>query len=180
MTHDAHRHNIQHFVAGVGNRSTKFNRKEEKQMMIKILAEIGVPDGKYCIPEGGSTCDYYGSLLRRCSVFKRSLEHAYDDRVPVKCDECASAGVVLGAKWTGPSLLDKEPDRPKFKVGDRVNYKSGIGEHDHGTVVTITESVTGPLLYGVRTDNDNTVWSCHDTEIESIPSTCTLDGDCNG
>lgn len=108
MTYDAHRHNIQHFVAGDRNGGLEINDKEEKQMR-RILAEVEVPDGKYCILEGGSTCDYYGSLLRRCSVFKRSLEHAYDDRVPVKCDECRTAGRVMGGYVAGTALLNSNP-----------------------------------------------------------------------
>lgn len=111
---DAHRHNIQRFMAGVGNRDKKFNRKEEKQMR-RILAEVEVPDGKYCVTDDGVICEYLSNFWRLkeqekyCELFKCDLKAlAFAGTVPVKCNKCMTAGRVMGGYVTGTTLLSSD------------------------------------------------------------------------
>ena len=93
VSHDAHRRYIQHFVAGDRNSGLEIKDKEEKQMR-RILAEIEVPDGKHCIDADGEKCMYYN--VDKCRIFHKKLAFEYNGRLPVKCDECMTAGQIRG------------------------------------------------------------------------------------
>lgn len=59
--------------------------------MAKILVEVTVPGGKYCL--GCGYCKYIASDFAVCTLFDNAVVLQEQDALPKRCDECKQAEV---------------------------------------------------------------------------------------